>query len=390
MGFNWKAYEIVSPPDIQCPSERARKLQLRLMNLSPETDGYIYWTTSEEPEKWLGPVRFTMNPYNNHWQDATCHLDDIEWNGRLNQMRLCIGRKGVAGDIFIDRIMLKNGSKRVKPDRPTILGKNGVPRIKVPGLSQESIDAAYAVLNDAVVYDQLPINGFPYPFLSPGASGGGYGNNWWVVDGTLGLLPLVWTDPSFAIRAVEGYMHIQAENPDGRLTLGGNAAERGLPGDNDVIPRYFETASAIARASTDKVFVESVYRSLRRYLDWWLSPVKLDKTTGLVSGWFEESFITPLGVVRTPGSVLQVDLNVAVAVGADLTRAMAERLGHTDEALKLEQQRDELIKAINKTLWSEKEQCYLNFNIKTGMHERILSSCMFECFRLQIAPPGTS
>ena len=126
-GWTWKPYEIVSPPDIQCPSERAKKLQLRLLNLSSETDGYIYWRTSEEPEKWLGPVRFTMNPYNNQWRDVTCHLDDIEWKGRLNQMRLCIGRKGVAGDIFIDQIMLKNGSKRVKPDRPTILGKDGVP-----------------------------------------------------------------------------------------------------------------------------------------------------------------------------------------------------------------------------------------------------------------------
>lgn len=384
-GWTWKPYEIVSPPDIQCPSERAKKLQLRLLNLSSETDGYIYWRTSEEPEKWLGPVRFTMNPYNNQWQDVTCHLDDIEWKGRLNQMRLCIGRKGVAGDIFIDQIMLKNGSKRVKPDRPTILGKDGVPRIKVPGLSQESIDAAYAVLNDAVVYDQLPINGFPYPLLAPGADGAGYGKSWWVMDGALGIMPLVWTDPSFAIRAIEGYMHIQGMNPDGRFTHGGNVAMRGLPGDMDGIPIFFESASAIARISTDKIFVEKVYRSMRRYLDWWLSPVKLDKTTGLVSGWFEESFSPPQ--MWAPGLALQVDLNVALAVGADLTRAMAVRLGYSDDALKLEHQRDGLIKAINTTLWSEKEQCYLNFDITTGKHEKMLSSCMFNCFRLQIAPP---
>jgi len=385
--FSGQTYEIISPSDIQCPGELAKKLQIRLLNLSPETDGYVYWRTSEKPEDWLGPVRFAINPYDNHWQDVTCHLDDIVWKGRLKQMRLCIGVKGVAGDIFIDRIMLKYGSQRVKPDRPDIRGKDGVPRIKVPGLSQESIDAAYAVLNDAVVYDPLPFNGFPYPFLAPGAGGAYYGNNWWVLDGSLGLLPLVWTDPSFAIHAIEGYMQIQAENPDGRFTHEGKIAMRGLPGDLDVIPRYFESASAIARISTDKIFLEAVYRSMRSYLDWWLSPVKLDKAKGLVSGYFEETFSNPLGVVRTPGSALQVDLNVAVAVGADLTRAMAERLGYTDDALKLEHQRDELIKAINTTLWSEKEQCYLNFDTKTGMHEKILSNCMFDCFRLQIAPP---
>jgi len=43
------------------------------------------------------------------------------------------------------------------------------------------------VLNDAVVHDPLPVNGFPTPFLAPGAGGAFYGNNWWVLDASLAM-----------------------------------------------------------------------------------------------------------------------------------------------------------------------------------------------------------
>jgi hypothetical protein len=143
------------------------------------------------------------------------------------------------------------------------------------------------------------------------------------------MVPVVWTNPGFCAEMPRGFITVQDENSDGHIHHEGGMVARGVSGDVSVIPRYFEASEAMARVTRDEKLLGELYRF------------------------------------------------------ADLAR----RLGKTAAAARHRQQFADLKPAINRTLWNETHGAYLNFNLKTGQHEILLASHLFDPLRLGIAPP---
>src|SRR5687767_11633869 len=125
---------------------------------------------------------------------------------------------------------------------------------------------------------------------------------------------------------MKGFHAAQSENPDGRIDAA-IAHIHGQPGEISQIPVFFEVAYDVARRTNDAQLRKQIYQTMRRYLDWWLSPVKRDARTGLISGTWDEAFGDADYPFIVPQSVAPVDLNVAVAVGAERTAELAAALG---------------------------------------------------------------
>jgi hypothetical protein len=239
-------------------------------------------------------------------------------------------------------------------------------------------------LQDAVVHDPIPVNGFPAPFLAPGANGAYYGNNWWVLDASLAMHPLLWTALGFCEQMMLGFAGLCEDNPDGCLQHEGKIARRGLPCAVSVIPRVFEAWSAVARVSADAALRRRIYAAMARHLEWWLSPVKREAGSGLVTAVYEESFTFHHD--QKPGEMAAVDTNVAVAAGARLCADLARELGLTAEAAVHERSYAEQAAAINRVLWNEEQGCYLNWLVKEQRHRPILANHMFDPLRFGIVP----
>ena len=194
-------------------------------------------------------------------------------------------------------------------------------KISFHGITQEQFADAFAVLEEC---KSTPALGFPYPFMGPG---GQYGNCWWERDTALTLLGYRWLDPDYCRKALENFTLVQKEN--GRIPLYGYDRVGDYDEELSAIPVIFEVAAYICRETTDTDYVRRIYTMLARYLDWWLSAIKRDPETGLVCGIFEESDPSD---IHDPLTVAQPDLNVQVAVGADVLAEMADRLGDTSAA----------------------------------------------------------
>jgi hypothetical protein len=376
-----RAPAIASPGGLDWPRHQGAKLRLQVRNASPETDLRVYVATTAAPDKPVGPVDVPIRPYHADWQEVFAHLDDLNWDGALDRFWIAVPH-GLAGDLFIREVRLEPGPARVRPARPDILGV--LPQIHVPDLTQAHLAEAFAILQDAVVHDPLPVNGFSVPFLAPGADGAFYGNNWWVLDASLAMQPLLWTAPTFCERMMLEFAKLCEDNPDGCLQHEGKIARRGTPCAVSVIPRVFEGWAALARVSSDADVRQRLYRAMTRHLDWWLSPIKRDEVSGLVTGCFEESFTYHGGYGL--GEMAAVDTNVAVAVGARLCADLAEELGLHSEADHHLASLESMAAAINRTLWNEEHGCYLNWLVKEDKHRPILASHMFDPLRFGIAP----
>ena len=200
------------------------------------------------------------------------------------------------------------------------------PVSRPPGLSQAGFARAFKVLDEAMITD-VPIYGFEQPVISPG----GYYRNggWWEIDSALALAATKWTNETFSENGIRGFIDVQAANPDGRIQQGGFWPDIGSVSDSGYYPTIFEIAFDIARRTSDEKLRVQIYAMMRRFLDWWLSPVKRDARTGLVSSLFEETFSENDADLK-PGAVAGVDTNVAVALGArrvsDLARAFGRIL----------------------------------------------------------------
>jgi len=371
-----------SPAGLGLDRTQAAKLHLRLRNCSPETDCWVWVTTTAVPDKRIGPAHVAMRPYDTDWQDLTAHLDEVDWEGAIDRVWLQFPN-GQAGDIWIAEIGIGPGQPRVRPAKPDVLGK--LPQLTLPGITQAQFEDAFAILDEAVVYDPLPFNGFPAPFLAPGAGGAYYGNNWWVLDASLAMQPLLWTAPEFCIRMMEGFADVHDTNPDGCIQHEGKIARRGIPCNCSVIPRVFEAWHAVCRISDNDALRRRFYRCMVRHLAWWLSPVKREPELGLATSVFEESFTYHGGY--SPGEMATVDTNVAIAVGAQLCAELADELGLKKEAASHRQSFESMATAINDNLWNEEHGCYLNRLVKEGCHRPILANHMFDTLRYNIAPP---
>lgn len=213
--------------------------------------------------------------------------------------------------------------------------------------------------------------------------GGAYGENWWQLDSSLACDGAKWANQAFAEGVLRGFAAVQSQNPDGRIDLWGGAPSRGMPALASSIPRLFEVGYRVARRSSDDGVRRLAFEVLGTYLDWWLSPVKRDTQTGLITYAFEETFCEP---VATPQTIAPVDLQVAVAIGCAYVGDLAELLGEVETAAHYRKAFDDLKEAINKYCWDEEDGAYYNFNVKTMERSKRLIVSTFDPLRLGIAP----
>jgi len=370
---------LVSPPGIGIDAARATKVRLRLLNRSPETDGLLIWRTAAVPDTNAGTVRFTMQPMRDNWQNVVIDLEN-RWSGVVDQIHIVPALIGSSGDMWISRIAVTEGDPAPAKARPDVAGAAVVPRITLPGIDRTGFADAFQVLDECLIVN-VPVHGFTEPVMGPG---GAYGENWWQLDSSLACEGAKWVNQPFAEGVLRGFRAVQAQNPDGRIDLWGGSPSRGMPALASSIPRLFEVGYRVALRSPDDVIRRLAFEVLGRYLDWWLSPVKRDARTGLITYVFEESFAEP---VDTPQMIAPVDLQVAVALGCAYVGEIAEWVGEAQAVIHYQKAFEDLKGAINTYCWDEEDGVYYNFNVKTMTRSRRLIVSTFDPLRLGIAPP---
>jgi hypothetical protein len=394
--------EIVSPRGIDIATSEAQQVQVqvrvrvRVLNLSPATDLFLRWRTKEQTEGWgtieksaviavsqfLQSRHCALIPDLKKWQEITCYVDK-QWRGVIDQIAIYIP-KAIRGDIWIDSVDIAVGPTEPVHVRPDVASAAVVPKVAIPGISQPGFAEAFKALDKCLIVD-VPLSGFTHPFMSAGGyhSRGG----WFPLDTSLTVSGAKWVNQGFAEGVMQGFHDVQTESPDGRLDGWGNSTVHGQVGDVSQLPMFFEVAYDVARRTNDLQLRSEIYQTMRRYLDWWLSPVKRDGRTGLVSGVIDEAISDPeygLGIV--PQSVAPVDLNVAVAVGAARTADLAVSLGNAEDSKKYRQVFQDLSRAINSTLWDEHDGVYYNYDLRERRARKSLIVSTFDPLRLGIAP----
>jgi hypothetical protein len=377
--------EIESPRPLEIPASQVKKVRMRILNLSPLTDGFVDWKTKGSPEEYMGAVRFTFQPNVNEWQEVVCHID-ARWSGTIEQLKLRFPNAAMRGDIWINSIELVDGPPRKEPPRPDVCSDSVVPRISLPGISQDQFTDAFKVLDECLITN-VPVFGFNYPVMGPG---GAYGECWWQLDSSLAVAGAKWVSQEFAENVMRGFQGVQEVNPDGRIDLYGASAIRGQIGDVSSLPRYFEMAYDVARRTGSHALREEIYLTMKRYLEWWLPPVKRDPATGLITATGEETLsgaIMSMKAEQTPQTDAPMDLNVAVALGCYYASKLAAPLGKVKEAREFSLRFKDLAHSINTYLWNEKEGVYYNYNVREKKQSPRLICTTFDPLRLQIAPP---
>ncbi len=357
---------------------------MRLLNLSPLTDGYVSWKTDEALEKYSAELRFPIQANRNEWQEVVCHVD-TRWSGRLDQFKLRFPGSTWRGDLWIASIELIDGLAQVEPARPDVCSDRVIPRLTLPGISQEQFADAFKVLDECLI-TQVPVFGFDQPVMGPG---GAYGECWWQLDSSLAVAGPKWVNQEFAENVMRGFKTVQEANPDGRIDGYGAAAIPGQVGDVSSLPRLFELGYDVARRTESLSLRREIYGVMKRYLDWWLSPVKRDRATGLITATGEETFggaVMSLTAEQKPQTETAVDLNGAVAVGCARCATLASALGKSTESENFQNIFRDLSDAINSHLWSEKDGVYYNYNVREGKRIPRLICTIFDPLRLQIAP----
>lgn len=369
--------EIDSPHGLNIPNESYNKVIITMLNQSPETDGYLFWRHPDNPEQDAGVIRFTMKSYCKEWQQVVVHIDGA-WGKPIDQIRIRPITLGRAGDMWISGIRFAKGDPRPKLPRPDVCSPAVVPVVQIPGIAQADFADAFKVLDECLI-TAVPVQGFPTPVMGPG---GAYGENWWQLDSGLNIIGTKWANPQLAAQMCRGFAAVQALNPDGRIDLWGSASVRGTMGEQSSTPRLFEAAYDVARRSVDIKTREDVYACLKGYLDWWLSPVKRDAKTKLITAIFEES----LGAdIPTSQTVAPVDTNMAVIIGCNNVSKLARALGHTEQADYYNKQKLELQSALNRYCWNEQRGAFFNVNVITREHDPQLICTTFDTMRLNTA-----
>lgn len=353
-------------------------VRVRILNLSPITDLFARWKTKDESGQYSGQRRCPMRAELKEWQELTCFFDG-KWQGVVDRISLAIPQSVMRGDLWIDKIEIGTGIPEPTLPRPDLASAQVVPRIDIPHLSQSGFADAFKVMDETLIVD-VPLYGFTHPVNTPGA----YEENWWTMDSSMALKGAKWSDQKFAENVLRGFRDVQA--PDGRVPDRGYAGVRGQVGDFTQIPRIFEAAYDVARRSTDSGLRNEVYEMMHRYLDWWLSPVKRDRRTGLISGVGEETFNEHDPFSYAPQSRAHVDTNIAVAVGARMTADLADLLGQEEESRKYRQSFRDVAKAINTYLWDEEDGAYYNFDLKSSRRMPRLMLSTLNPLQFAIAP----
>jgi hypothetical protein len=370
-------YMLVSPGDLKIPADRYNTVVIRLRNLSPETDGFVSWQADKKGED-AGYVRFTMKPDCREWQEVVCHMDS-QWKGTIDRIKILPAQMWRRGDIWIDWIAVAPGEAKPARQRPDVCSAGVVPQIKLPGIAQRDFEDAFKVLDECIVTD-VPLNGFNYPYMAPG---GAYGSNWWQLDGSLNVAGAKWTNRKFTEDIIRGFAEVQMQNPDGRIDLWGGSTTRGQVADVSSLPKYFEAAYDVFRRSDDSLLRVTIFESVKNYLGYWFSPAKRDRSTGLITGVFEEALSN---ITDEVGALAPVDLNVEVAIGCYNASRMASCLGKAREAGMFLRDFKELSESINQYMWSEDDRVYCNYNVHEKKIEKRLLCTTFDPMQLGIAP----
>jgi glycogen debranching enzyme len=263
-------------------------------------------------------------------------------------------------------------------------GKNVVPEIKFPGITQTDFQDAFNVLDECLVKN-VPVDGFVYPFMYPG---GAYGKTWWQLDGSLTLSGSKWADQSFAENVLRNFIAVQ--KPDGRIPLYGpdmynlDMFDTASSLKCSSLPKLFEVAYDVLSRSNDTVLVRDTYNCLKKYLDWWLSySVRRDSLSGLITGVFEESFPSDetYFFIKAP-----VDLNVEVAVGCANVAKLANQLRLTADYKKYSNIERLLKNSINNYMWDKTTGAYYSYLVIEKKIDKRLICYTFDPFKLSIAP----
>ena len=384
---------ISSPRGLNISAAEATQVRLRVLNLSPVTDFYLMWRANGQEwgskrgdgfAEFGAPTqsrRCALQPDLKQWQEVTCFMDG-HWQGMIEQIAIRLPDLSLLrGDLWIDWIEIGKGPAHRLQARPDVAGVKVIPKIMIPGISQAGFADAFKVLDEALIVD-VPVEGFAYPVMG---AGGSYGEHWWALDSSIAVTGAQWVNQSFAEGVMRGFRAIQAQSLDGRIDITG--AVRGMPvGDLSQTPRFFEVAYNVARRTIDSALRSEIYDTMRQYLGWWLSPVKRDQKTGLIVGSCDDcDTLGELPDWAAPPYVAPVDLNVAVATGAERVARLAADLGKPEEARRYRQVFQALSRAINATLWDEKDGVYYNYDLTNEHRRRRLIASIFDPLRLQIA-----
>lgn len=378
--------EVESPSALEIPASEVKKVRMRILNLSPLTDGFVDWKTKSDPGKYAGAVRFTFRPDVNDWQEVECHID-ARWSGTIDQLKLRFPSAALRGDIWISSIELVDGPARKESPRPDVCSESLVPRVGLPGISQDQFADAFKVLDECLITN-VPVFGFNYPVMGPG---GAYGECWWQLDSSLAVAGAKWANQKYAEDVMRGFRGVQEINPDGRIDLYGASAIRGQIGDVSSLPRFFEVAYDVARRTASGALRDEIYLTMKRYLGWWLSPVKRDPATGLITATGEETIsgaVMSMSPEQMPQTDAPIDLNVAVALGCYNAGRLAAALGKVAEAREFNQKFKDIAESINTYLWHENGGIYCNYNVREKKQSTRLICTTFDPLRLQIAPPS--
>ena len=377
------AYDILSPGGLSIPAQKYNLIQMRIRNLSPETDGNIFWKTADNLEKDAGQAKFTMKPDEQEWQIVSCYLNN-NWTGVIDQIRIRPAQMRMRGNIWIDWIKVTQGKPKEKKLRPDLCSENVVPKIVIPGITQDDFHEAFKILDECLVTD-IPMKGFNYPYIAPG---GKYGHSWWQLDGSLNIAGAKWVNQELAEGIIRGFAGVQEQNPDGRIDLWGGSPMRGMPANVSSLPRFFEAAFDVAIRTKDPELRQLIFNSMKDYLSYWFSSAKKDSKSGLITAVFEESFSDEnFGDKNAkPGTLAPVDLNVAVAVGCYNISQLAKYLDQNEDAIKYSEMFKQLCHSINTYLWNEEKNAYYNFDIGSFTQKNRLICTTFAPMRYGIAP----
>ena len=378
---------IASPRGLSVSADGAQQIRvnLELINLSPLTDIFLKWKTSDRPQEYSGSKHCPLKSDLKAWQSVTCYMD-VSVRGPIDQVAFDLPFSTIRGDLWIRRIQITAGDPAPPWERPDLASDRVVPRIRLPGITQAEFADAFKVLDECLTVD-VPLYGFTHPVLTPDGHGVVYGEGWWEEDSSVGITGAKWANPRFAEDSMRGFHDVQALNPDGRIDAYGWKAVRGQVADRSQSPQYFQVAYDVARRSSDVALQTQILETMQKYLDWWLSPVKRDAITGLISGVDEESF-GQTGYFKTqPQTWAPVDLNVDVAVGAALTSKLAANLHRNELAERDTATFQALSRAINTYLWDEKAGAYYEYDLHQGKSAARLWVSTFYPLRHAIAPP---
>lgn len=393
----------LSPAHLAVTATQVSRVRLRVINLSNMTDFYLRWRTQdtgwgdETGEIEEQQSRCTMKAQVKEWQEVDCYIGQ-RWKGTIDQVALVQAQTMVHGDLWVDWIEIDDGPPARSVSKPDVVSDQVVPKILISGLSQSGFAEAFRVLDKAISTD-VPFYGFNYPVIT---AGGYYASaGWWEMDTSSGAEAVKWVNPSLAEMQMKGFNELAAQNPDGRIDQNGTHGFRGQVSDFSQYPLYFQPAYDIAKTTSDNALRAQIYQTMRGYLDWWLSPVKRDARTGLVSAIFEETFgdvgqaphLNPPanlnglnGVGPAPMIVAPIDVNVLVAVGAELTANLAASLGKSEDSEHYHAVFRDLSKAINAYLWDENRGAYYNYDLHKRDLREGLNVTTFYPLRLGIAP----